>query len=189
MENTKEKEKGKPQRVQRKQVIVKKDIQYTYIALVFFSALIAFILSSAEIVWFLLKTAETHPELCAVIDLFVSAMPMFLIKAWIYFALVVIVAVVISHRLAGPIFKFEKICAMISDGDLTGRVYLRKGDKLTGLQYKFNHMMSNFHSVVTEYEAFREEAAKTLPEDSPLRKRAEDLSAKIKGIMPGFKIK
>ena len=61
-------------------------------------------------------------------------MPAFLLKLFIYFAIVLLVAGVVSHRMAGPIYKFEKSAAVLGGGDLTHRIFLRNGDQLLELQ-------------------------------------------------------
>ena len=110
-------------------------------------------------------------------------MPLFGIKIIMYMVMVLIVAAVVSHRMAGPVFKFEKSCATVGEGDLTHRVFLRKGDQLTDLQDQFNNMTGAVNEVVKEYEKFRVEAAA-----AGLADKADALSKKVAEIMPRFKV-
>ncbi|PIS47518.1 MAG: hypothetical protein COT17_03125 [Elusimicrobia bacterium CG08_land_8_20_14_0_20_51_18] len=110
--------------------------------------------------------------------------PMFLIKAGMYLLIVLIVSAVISHKMAGPIYKFEKSCQTIAEGDLTHRVYLRKGDQLTDLQNSFNEMMERIHRGFKEAEELKRQAQL----NSQLTAKAQEYSNKLKDVMPGFKI-
>jgi len=110
-----------------------------------------------------------------------AMMPLFGIKILMYMVMVLIVSAVVSHRMAGPVFKFEKSCSTVGEGDLTHRVYLRKGDQLTDLQDQFNNMAGAMNEVAKEYEKFRVEAAAAGMAD-----KAEALSKKVSEIMPKF---
>jgi len=99
--------------------------------------------------------------------------------------IVLIVAAVVSHRMAGPVYKFEKSCAAVASGDLTHRVWLRKGDQLSDLQEQFNAMVGAVNEAVKQLEAFKSEAA---AKDPALKARADEVSAKIAEIMPAYKL-
>jgi nitrogen fixation/metabolism regulation signal transduction histidine kinase len=71
----------------------------------------------------------------------------------------------------------------VAEGDLTHRVYLRKGDQLTELQDQFNNMAGAVNEAVKEYEKFRAEAAAAGMQD-----RAEALRKRVAEIMPKFKV-
>lgn len=55
-----------------------------------------------------------------------------------------VIFVLISHRIAGPLYRFEKIINEITGGDLTKRVSLRKTDQLTELKEALNILMESF---------------------------------------------
>lgn len=48
----------------------------------------------------------------------------------------------ISHRFAGPAYRFERAFESISDGDLVSTINLRKNDELQDLSLKYNDMLS-----------------------------------------------
>ena len=52
---------------------------------------------------------------------------------------IVLLTVFVSHKLAGPIFRFEKVCHSLIDGDYTVSVRLRKGDEMQNLA----HLLEN----------------------------------------------
>ena len=172
-----------PAQFQRKTIMIKKRLQYHYMALILASVLLAFIVFGLEALWTVSKVVNENPYLMPLLDIIKEMAPLFAVKIAIYMVIVVIVSAVISHRMAGPIFKFEKSCATVAEGDLAHRVYLRKGDQLTDLQDSFNEMAGAVNEVVKEYEKFRAEAA-----SAGLGDKAEALSKKIAEIMPKFKL-
>ena len=180
---TEKKEIKAPAQFQRKTIMIKKRLQYHYMALILTSVLLAFIVFGLEAIWTVSKVVTENPYLMPLLDIIKEMAPLFAIKIVTYMVIVIIVSAVISHRMAGPIFKFEKSCATVGEGDLSHRVYLRKGDQLTDLQDCFNEMMGAVNEVVKEYENFRVEAASSGQGD-----KAEALSNKIREIMPKFKI-
>lgn len=179
-ENTKA---AAPAQFQRKTIMIKKRLQYHYMALILTSVLLAFIVFGLEAIWTVSKVVNENPYLMPLLDIIKEMAPLFAIKIVTYLVIVIIVSAVISHRMAGPIFKFEKSCGTVAEGDLTHRVYLRKGDQLTDLQDSFNEMTGAVNEVVKEYEKFRSEAAA-----AGLKEKAEALSKKIMEIMPKFKL-
>ncbi len=172
-----------PAQFQRKTIMIKKGLQYRYMALIFMSVLLAFIVVGLDILWTVSKVVTEHPMMQPLLEELSAMMPLFGIKVVMYMVMVLIVAAVVSHRMAGPVFKFEKSCATVGEGDLTHRVYLRKGDQLMDLQDQFNNMTGAVNEVVKEYEKFRVEAAAAGMAD-----KAEALSKKVAEIMPKFKV-
>jgi methyl-accepting chemotaxis protein len=67
--------------------------------------------------------------------------------------------VLLSHRIAGPLYRFEKIIKQIELGDLTTRMDLRRTDQLTELKEALNTMagaldgrLSNIKKGLSEIE-------------------------------------
>lgn len=174
---------AKPAQFQRKTILIKKHLQYRYMALLFLSVLLAFIIVGLDIIWTVSKVVTEHPMMQPLLDEMSSMVPLFGLKIAMYMVMVLIVSAVISHRMAGPIFKFEKSCATVAEGDLAHRVYLRQGDQLTDLQDQFNNMAGAVDEVVKEYEKFRLAAA-----EAGMKEQAEALSRRVTEIMPKFKI-
>lgn len=172
-----------PAKFQRKTILIKKHLQYRYMALIFFSVLLAFIIVGLDIIWTVSKVVNEHPMMQPLLDEMTNMVPLFGLKIFMYMVMVLIVSAVISHRMAGPIFKFENSCSKVAAGDLTHRVYLRQGDQLIDLQDHFNNMTGAVNEVVREYEAFRTEAA-----TAGMAEKAEELRGKVAEIMPSFKI-
>ncbi|HAT71883.1 MAG TPA: hypothetical protein DCS63_03610 [Elusimicrobia bacterium] len=172
-----------PAQFQRKTIMIKKSLQYRYMALIFTSVLLAFIVVGLDMLWTVSKVVNEHPMMQPLLEEFSVMMPLFGIKIVMYMVMVLIVSAVVSHRMAGPVFKFEKSCATVAEGDLAHRVYLRKGDQLMELQDQFNNMAGAVNEVVRAYDDFRTEAAA-----AGLQDKSDALQKKVAEIMPKFKV-
>lgn len=88
-------------------------------------------------------------------DIEVGATPWMLFKNavaanWIFLViggtLLLLAAMVGTHRVAGPLFRFEKALSVMTDGDLTDTIFLRKKDEGKDLAEKingFNEMLNS----------------------------------------------
>ncbi|MBI5287077.1 MAG: HAMP domain-containing protein [Deltaproteobacteria bacterium] len=59
-----------------------------------------------------------------------------------------IATIYITHKIAGPVYIFERMAKEIADGNLTIRVKLRKGDDLQDLGEDLNKMTDNLESLL-----------------------------------------
>ncbi|WDP92949.1 MAG: methyl-accepting chemotaxis protein [Desulfobacter sp.] len=94
----------------------------------------------------------------------------------------VVVMVYFSHRIAGPLFRFEKDLMRVAAGDLSVNINLRKKDQLTDLSSALNHMVLSMHQKVSrvderlgEIEAAVEKGGKAGREISLLRAEIREL--------------
>ncbi|MBF0331391.1 MAG: hypothetical protein HQL17_05590 [Candidatus Omnitrophica bacterium] len=53
----------------------------------------------------------------------------------------VVVTLYVSHKIAGPLFRFTQIFKEIARGNLSDDVFLRKGDQLLGVAQDLNEMI------------------------------------------------
>jgi methyl-accepting chemotaxis protein len=59
-----------------------------------------------------------------------------------------IVFILLSHRIAGPLYRFEKDLEDMGYGDLSKRIGLRKTDQLTGIKESLNSLIATFDERV-----------------------------------------
>ena len=75
------------------------------------------------------------------------------------------VTLMVSHKLAGPLFRFEADLKMIGDGELNKKVRLRKEDQLKDMVQSLNDMTESLHGKVsairTQIRQTRDFAAET----------------------------
>ena len=77
---------------------------------------------------------------------------MLLPTLWIVFGLIIIHSVIISHRIAGPIYRIRNILEAVARGDLTRRLVLRKNDYLLGDADVVNEMIESLNEKIREME-------------------------------------
>ena len=68
----------------------------------------------------------------------------------VLFPLMLVVGILITHRVAGPIYRFEQHLGAIARGENPGVCRIRKGDELQGLCDSINAAM---HNLVAQTDA------------------------------------
>jgi len=56
---------------------------------------------------------------------------------------VIVVTLLVSHKIAGPMFRFEKDINRIAQGDLQSRIHIRKGDQFQEMAMALNRMVES----------------------------------------------
>ncbi|HAX62446.1 MAG TPA: hypothetical protein DCX95_07855 [Elusimicrobia bacterium] len=124
----------------RRQIFVKRSLQLKYLGFI----LMTIVIIMLPILWGLYYKTTTsivemnHPRVLAIIT---NLNKTLLVDVAIVSIIILAVAVFLSHKVAGPIYRFEKSTGIIGDGDLTFRVHLRKYDELKELENCFNNMV------------------------------------------------
>lgn len=141
-------------RFQRSRYIVKLGLQMRYMGVV----LLALLLVSMVVgwtVWFTIWKQICDPALTneQLIDIFVAGNQILLWKMLVAIVFICFVSVFVSHKIAGPVFRFEESAKTIANGDFSLRIRLRKGDELHDLADAFNRMTESLESIVKENNA------------------------------------
>lgn len=128
---------------QRKTIFIKKDLQIKFVLFVLLSVLFGMVLFGYQFLSFLQDLFKEHPVLLQkVYEEGPALLYPLIIKSTIFFALLAIVSALLSHRIAGPIYHFEKVCKEVKNGNNKARVKLRKGDALSDFAQSFNSMLN-----------------------------------------------
>jgi len=61
-----------------------------------------------------------------------------------------VVILFVTHKVVGPMIRFEQDIMVIGQGDLTKRIRLRNKDQLTETADKLNKMTGNLHAKVLD---------------------------------------
>lgn len=72
------------------------------------------------------------------------------------------VLIFMSHRIAGPMFRFEKVLDEISKGDLTYKFKLRQGDQFKELEKRINELTGTLDSKTGNLKSGLTEISKML---------------------------
>lgn len=163
-------------RIKRRMIIIKKSLQLRFALISFVAILIATAMVGFDIYYSihatLLKSFELDPDFVTAIQAYNHLL---VFKLIIYAAIVFIVAIFVSNKFAGPIYRFEQSCEEVGDGDLTFRVQLRKNDELLDLQDKFNFMIDSLQSKMQRIEILANESTAS---GDP--RKAQELKEEIK---------
>ena len=181
------------QRFQRKTVLVKRSLQLKYIGMVFLSVLVASMIVGGDVYYSLMRVMLT--ECPSVTDRVVQFNTVLLVKIALYLGLMLLISLYVSHRFAGPIFRFEKSCQSLSTGDLTHRVSLRTGDELMELQEEFNAMAAALQALVQKDRNLAqrlteriEEISKRPSTDAGVREDLKSLQLELDHLTKSFKV-
>jgi len=82
----------------------------------------------------------------------------------VVFALVGAMAVFESHRIAGPIYRFEKTLRALITGELRQRIALRRGDNFTHLVPVINELAARYEAAARAERLVREALVPSLDE-------------------------
>lgn len=100
----------------------------------------------------------------------------------------IIVTLFVSHKIAGPMFRFEKELKDVGQGDLTKKVIVRKKDQITELADCLNNMIGDLRAKVldiqTEVGHIRQSASR---QNAP-KGLVEELNRLHQKISSSFKI-
>jgi len=182
------------QKFQRRTVLVKRSLQLKYIGMVFLSVLIASLIVGGDVYYSLSRVMLT--ECPSSIDRVVQFNGVLLVKVALYLGLMLLISLYVSHRFAGPIYRFEKSAQSVANGDLTHRVCLRTGDELMELQEEFNGMVASLQTLVQKDRNLArrlierlDEAAKRLPDEAEsCRRELKDLKVELEHITKSFTV-
>ncbi|MCX5787645.1 MAG: HAMP domain-containing protein [Elusimicrobia bacterium] len=183
------------QKFQRRTVLVKRTLQLKYVAIIFGSVVLAALMVGGDIYYTMTHLIlQENPSLAGTIS---QVNNMILLKMALYLGIIFLVSLFVSHRFAGPIYRFEKSAQAVAGLDLTHRVSLRTGDDLLELQEEFNAMVASLQSQVQKDRALiarlgsrLDEAVKRLPDGDAggAREELKALHAELAHLTTGFKV-
>ncbi len=187
---------AEPQKFQRRTVLIKRSLQLKYIGMVFVSVLLASLIVGGDIYYTMARMVlADNPSMSTAVTQFNTII---LVKLALYLVLMLLISLYVSHRFAGPIYRFEKSAQIVSSGDLTHRVSLRTGDELLELQEEFNGMLATLQALVqkdrnlavriTERLAA---AIKKLPDDksgAASREELQSIKVELEHLTRSFKV-
>ena len=141
----------------RRTIFIKKNLQLRYMLLIIFSVLCGLGLMALELTATLNDLFDKYPVLVQPIyDQFIPIAASFFYKIVIYILFVVLISAILSHKMAGPVYRFEQTCKAIAKGDFSQRVRLRKGDQFMELQDEFNKMMDRVEAEINKNSSDKE---------------------------------
>jgi len=139
-------------KIKRRQYFIAPEFQsryIRYILLVMFGvgALAAYTVYYKSMLLLGGKLANVYPQgrLVAIVR---SVNIQILLSLLLITPLVAIVSLFLSHRMAGPVYRMEKTLVAIANGDISGRITLRKHDEFKALADRINLVVNSMRNKV-----------------------------------------
>ncbi len=134
----------------RRQFIVKKWFQLKIALLVILVGFVCANLTGTLIYGILRGTLGTRTllKIFGVHNLTDIMLPLILGVQLIGLALVAVIAIYFSHKIAGPIYRLEQLSKVIGTGDLSVRVKVRQDDEFQELADEMDHMVASLREKV-----------------------------------------
>ncbi len=73
---------------------------------------------------------------------------------------IVLLTVFFSHKVAGPVYRFEKVCHNMIDGNYTDEIHLRKRDEMQNLALLLNEVIRKTRGRITALKDSQSDAEK-----------------------------
>ena len=109
-----------------------------------------------------------------------------------FIAIVFIICIILSHKIAGPIYKLSKFLKLVGEGHALDTVHFRQGDYFPELEENYNLAIKKIKETHYYDFAYLSEVSsylKTLEDDLPEEKKKilEEIQNKLSEIQEGFK--
>lgn len=146
------------QRYKRRNFFVKKKFQVRYISLILLVMFIAVLLTGYTVyatTWILFgeKLAAVYPQ-GLLLEIVNKVNAVLALRIFFLTPLVILIALILSHRIAGPIYSIQKFLRKVTDGIYDERLRLRKKDELHDVAESLNLLVTK---LFFERETRREE--------------------------------
>lgn len=178
----------------RRNFFVKKDYQAKFILKFCLIILVGSIISTGLVLLFSLGTLTSsfdHSRL-VVTNTATAILPTVILTNIVTLILIsvatIAVVLFISHKIAGPLFRFEKELKEIGEGDLTKSIRLRKNDQITDMAENLNTMTANLHEKVLAIQTGVTQALESASKQNAPQGLIEELKNLQKSIQEYFKI-
>ena len=178
----------------RRQYFIKKDFQFKFILKFCLIVLIGTILSTGLLFLFSQGTLTSSFQQSRLV---IKNTSLAILPAVIYTNLItlglitlatIVVTLFVSHKIAGPLFRFEKELKDIEKGDLTKSIKLRKKDQTTDLADSLNKMTASLHGKVLEIRTGVEHLIESVSKQNATQELVDQLNHLYQKIETNFKI-
>ena len=185
-------------RFKRKQFIVARRFQVKYAGMILLLMFItagfcSYAIYYTTMILFGEKLSNVYPQgqLVSIVRLvnFRILVSMLVISPFVGF-----LGIYLSHKIAGPIYRIERLLGTMSTGDLSSHITLRKGDEMVSLADAVNRLTDSLGStikserahaenILNELYTLRESFSKCAPADQPrIKVVLEKLDSEIRLI-------
>ena len=178
----------------RRYYFIKKDFQFKFILKFCLLILAGVVLSTCLLFLF---SQDTLTSSFSQSRLVIKNTSMAILPAVIYTNLItlglislsaIFVILFISHKIAGPMFRFEKEIKEIGEGNLTNKITLRKKDQITEIAQCLDKMIASLHDKVFDIKIGVDHILELASKKDAPQELIEELNRLNKKIESSFKI-
>lgn len=154
-------------KVRRRNYLVKKGLQLRYVGVIFFTTLFITLVMMFYMAWNVDQITELTTTGGFSIEQGLAIWKnTFLLKLGLVLlgllALNVVVSILASHKVAGVVFRLEKIINSVSEGKIPSEIRTRRGDELGDLVERFNVMLANLNNRVANNRTIAQKLTETI---------------------------
>jgi methyl-accepting chemotaxis protein len=176
------------QSYKRRQYFIKREFQFKFILKFFILILVGAVISTGLLLLFsqgTLTTSFQHSRIL-VKDTSLAIFPAVIYTNLITLGLIatatIIVLLFLSHKIAGPLFRFEKEIKRIEKGDFTTQIRLRRKDQIIDVAETLNTMVTSLNGKISDIKSDMSDIKEYVSEhDVP-----DDLASKIEALYQKF---
>lgn len=178
----------------RKNYFIKRDFQSKFILKFCLILLIGTILSTGLLFLFSQGTLTSSFEQSRLVikNTSLAILPSLIYTNLITLGLItlatIVVTLFVSHKIAGPLLRFEKELKEIEKGDLTKSIKLRKKDQIADLSGSLNTMTAGLHEKVLDIRTGVENLIESASKQNAPQELIEELNHLRQTIEMNFKI-
>ena len=183
-----------PRPHRRRQYFIKRDFQFRFI-LKFCLIVVAGVIISTGLLFLFSQgtlTSSFHQSRVTIKSTALAILPAAIYTNLITLGLItlatIVVTLFISHRIAGPMFRFEKELKAIGEGDLTKDIRLRKEDQITEMAASLNKTVASLHEKVLDIKKGVEQIIESASRQKAPEGLIEELAHLHQMIQSNFKI-
>ena len=180
--------------LKRRTYFIKKSFQAGFI-LKFCLVILAGIIASTGILFFLSSgtlTSSFQDSRLVVKNTSLAILPLVLYTNLITLGLITVasiaVTLLVSHKFAGPLFRFEKDLEEISNGNLTKRIRLRKKDQMMDFAESMNNMTDSLHTKMLDVQVGIDQIIESASRKKVPKEIIEELNRVSQGIDAKFQL-
>ncbi len=138
----------------RKRILIGQKLQFKYVGVILVAVLASctlIILTVYLSCWSSLAEMNASAQTAAAISSILDKVNlMILFELPILLVIACFIGIVVSHKIAGPVYRLQKAARDVSRGDLTTSVNLRRDDELKNLSDAFNSVIENMQRLVVK---------------------------------------
>lgn len=177
----------------RRHYFIKKDFQFKFILKFCLIILAGVLISTSLLILFSqgTLTSSFQQSRLVVKNTAVAILPAVIYTNLITLGLIslatIVVTLFVSHKIAGPMFRFEKEIKEIGQGDLTKKITLRKKDQITEMAQCLEKMTASLHEKVLDIQTGVEHLVESASEQNAPQGLIEELNRLNQKIKNNFK--